>query len=55
MYTPLQSTKLYQTTISLAVLTTGDKTGTTTNLTTGAQPGVADGAYLQMGVMCYPN
>jgi len=58
MNTLFPSTKLCQITIALTFFTASDKsdtTGITTKLTTGTQPGVADGAYLQMGSAYSPN
>ena len=49
----LQSTNFYHI-ITLTVFIVSETTGTTTTTTTGTQPGVADGACLQMGV-CLPN
>jgi len=54
MNTLVQSANLNQITTTLTVFTVSETTGTTTTTTTGTQPGVADGACLQIGA-CLPN
>jgi len=55
MNTLFQSAKFNTTTTTLTVVTVSETTGITTKLTTGTQPGVADGAYLQMGSAYSPS